>query len=189
MMNQPLSRTHFELFGLPERFALDQSALELAYRKVQGAVHPDRHAAATDSERRVAMQLATEANDALRTLRDPARRAGYLCELHGAELELQSNTSMPQSFLISQIEWRERLELSAGQREIGQGEIGQGDAGALDALRADIAAEREGLLERLGDALDDRRDFAAAAALVRQLAFYDRLGDEVDAAEDQILGH
>ncbi len=179
MMNQPLPRTHFELFGLPERFALDQSALELAYRKVQGAVHPDRHAGATDSDRRAAMQFATEANDALRTLRDPARRAGYLCELHGAELELHSNTSMPQLFLISQIEWRERLEASARQ----------GDAAALDALRADIAAEREGLLERLAEALDDRRDFAGAAGLVRQLAFYDRLGDEVDAAEDRILGH
>ncbi|MCL4745897.1 MAG: Fe-S protein assembly co-chaperone HscB [Burkholderiaceae bacterium] len=178
-MKPILPKTHFELFGLPERFSLDRSALELAFRKVQGAVHPDRFAAASDGERRVAMQLATNANEALRTLRDPASRAGYLCELHGAEIGLQSNTAMPQSFLVSQMQWRERLEESAGQ----------GGAAALERLRADIAAERDGLLERLADALDNQRDFTAAAGLVRQLAFYDRLGSEIDAAEDRILGH
>ena len=178
-MNQTLLRNHFELFGLPERFSIDAGALDAAYRKVQGAVHPDRFATATDNERRVAMQLAANANEALRTLRDPARRAGYICQLHDVQVEMQSNTSMPPSFLMAQMQWREQLEEASEQR----------DPNALVALRDDIAAERNALLDRLARALDDERDFEAAAALVRQLAFYDRLGGEVDAAEDRILGH
>ncbi|HEY5632694.1 MAG TPA: Fe-S protein assembly co-chaperone HscB [Burkholderiaceae bacterium] len=178
-MNQTLLRNHFELFGLPERFALDPGALDAAYRKVQGVVHPDRFASATDNERRVAMQLAANANEALRTLRDPARRAGYICQLHDVPVEMHSNTSMPQSFLVAQMQWREQLEEACEQR----------DPAALDALRARVGAERNALLERVAAALDDERDFETAAALVRQLAFYDRLGGEIDAAEDRILGH
>ena len=42
------SRNHFELFGLPERFRFDADALDRAYRELQGDVHPDRFAAASD---------------------------------------------------------------------------------------------------------------------------------------------
>jgi molecular chaperone HscB len=177
-MNQTLVRNHFELFGLPERFLLDSAALDAAYRKVQGAVHPDRFASATDNERRVAMQLAANANEALRTLRDPARRAAYICQLHGVELDLNSNTSMPHAFLVAQMQRREQLD-DAGQA---------GDAAAIEALRTRIASERDALLERVALALDRDQDFALAAGLVRQLAFYDRLGNEVDAVEDRMLG-
>jgi molecular chaperone HscB len=177
-MNQTLVRNHFELFGLSERFSLDSGALDAAYRKVQGAVHPDRFASATDNERRVAMQLAANANEALRTLRDPARRAAYICQLHGVELDLNSNTAMPHAFLVAQMQWREQLD-DAGQA---------GDAAAIEALRARIAGERDSLLERVALALDRDQDFALAAGLVRQLAFYDRLGNEVDAVEDRMLG-
>jgi iron-sulfur cluster assembly protein len=47
---------HFELFGLPPRFKIDPDALERAYKDVQSRVHPDRFAAGTAAERRVAMQ-------------------------------------------------------------------------------------------------------------------------------------
>ncbi len=68
-----LKKSHFELLGLPERFELDPTSLQQAYRRLQGAVHPDRFAAAGATERRIAMQLATQANEAYRTLSDPGR--------------------------------------------------------------------------------------------------------------------
>ena len=68
---------HFQLFDLPPSFALDMAALDAAYRRVQGQVHPDRFAAGTAAENRVAMQWATQANEAYRTLKSPLKRAAY----------------------------------------------------------------------------------------------------------------
>ena len=53
-----IQQSHFDLFHLPEQFALDVQALDAAYRTVQTQVHPDRFAAAGDAQKRVAMQWA-----------------------------------------------------------------------------------------------------------------------------------
>lgn len=43
-------QNHFELFQLPAQFSLDMSALDAAYRDVQGKVHPDRFINASSAE-------------------------------------------------------------------------------------------------------------------------------------------
>src|SRR6476619_4489228 len=55
---------------------------------------------ATHAEKRVAMQWATRANEAYQTLKNPHKRAQYLCELHGVDLQTESNTTMPSEFLM-----------------------------------------------------------------------------------------
>jgi len=62
-------QNHFELFNLPQQFAVDAGALDSAYRDVQSRVHPDKFVNATDAEKRVAMQWATRANEAYQTLK------------------------------------------------------------------------------------------------------------------------
>ena len=57
-------QNHFELFHLPQCFTVDMEALDKAYREVQSRVHPDKFINASDSEKRVAMQWATRANEA-----------------------------------------------------------------------------------------------------------------------------
>lgn len=158
-----LPSNHFVLFGLPERFAIDRDALEAAYRRVQAMVHPDRHATAGDAERRVAMQWAAQANEAVRVLRDPVARGAYLAGLRGAPVRAESNTAMPSDFLLRQMEWHEALD---------EVRAGQGDEAAL---RIEVQSERTALLAALGEALDTRHDAAGAAALVRQLMFVDRV--------------
>jgi len=103
-------QNHFVLFHLPQRFAIDMKALESAYHEVQNQAHPDKFAQATGAEKRVAMQWATRANEAYQTLKNPLKRAAYLCELHGVDLQTESNTSMPPVFLMQQMEWREELD-------------------------------------------------------------------------------
>ncbi len=105
---------HFQLFDLPPRFALDMAALDSAYRSVQGQVHPDRFAAGTAAENRVAMQWATQANEAYRTLKSPLKRAAYLCERAGVPIDAESNTTMPTEFLMQQLQWREALDDARG---------------------------------------------------------------------------
>lgn len=163
---------HFALFGLEPRFALDAERLDAAYKHVQDKVHPDRFASATAAERRIAMQWAARANEALQTLRSPVRRASYLCELNGVALGTESNTVMPPAFLMQQLEWREALAEAAATS----------DPDALDALARQADAARAELLAGLERAIDAERDFARASALVRQLMFVDKMGDEIDHA-------
>jgi len=161
-------QNHFELFQLPLQFEIDMSALDSAYRNVQSQVHPDKFASASDAEKRVAMQWATRANEAYQTLKSPLKRATYLCELQGVDLETESNTSMPRNFLMQQMEWRETLADAQAARDIG----------ALERLDAELRGVRELEIAQISGLLA-ARNFAAAAQAVRQLMFVEKVGSEV----------
>jgi molecular chaperone HscB len=170
-MTPEFSRNHFELLGLPAAFALDAARLEQRYRELQSRVHPDRYAAASEAERRVAMQWATRANEAYRTLRDPLARARYLLSLKGYDTGEESNTSMPPDFLMQQMEWREAVSESRAE----------GDAEALARLHAEIGEARAEMLELLGRALD-AANYDAGCSLVRKLRFLEKLDEEIEDA-------
>lgn len=162
---------HFSLFGLPARFALDDAALEAAWRDVAARVHPDRFATASAVERRVAMQWAARANEAYRVLRDPMQRARYLCEQAGVDLQTESNTSMDGAFLMQQMEWRELLD-DARQ-----------DAQARERLNAELQAARQAMRQQLVGLIDERQDHVAAARKVREWMFIEKLAQELAAIQ------
>ncbi len=164
-------QNHFDLFQLPARFTLDMGALDAAYRDVQGQVHPDRFVNATDAEKRVAMQWATRANEAYQTLKNPQKRARYLCEMNGVDLQTESNTTMPMDFLMQQMEWREALGEARADK----------DVAALESLDEQVKGERKSRLELVGRELD-AGEFAEAAQGVRALMFLDKFGEEVHHA-------
>jgi len=168
-------QNHFELFGLPAQFTVDPAALDAAYREVQGRVHPDRFVNATDAEKRVAMQWATRANEAYQTLKSPQKRAQYLIELNGVDLQTESNTAMPMAFLMQQMEWREALGDARAAK----------DAAALDELDAQVRGERKRMLAQVGAEID-AGEFGQAAEGVRALMFLDKFGDEVQYAFEAI---
>ncbi|RKP50381.1 Fe-S protein assembly co-chaperone HscB [Pararobbsia silviterrae] len=163
-----LPADHFALFDLPQQFALDARALDDAYRAVQAHVHPDRFAAAGEAQKRVAMQWASQTNDAYQTLRQPLKRAIYLLHLRGVEVQAENNTAMEPAFLMQQMEWRERIEDAAASRNVGE----------LDALGRELRDDARVRFEKLASLLDSRSDQAAAEA-VRQLMFIERVTDEV----------
>ena len=146
-------KNHFELFQMPVMFEIDTQQLDAAYREVQGRVHPDKFVTATDAEKRVAMQWATRANEAYQTLKNPLKRAMYLCELNGVDLATESNTTMPTAFLMQQIEWLEQLE----------NELIQKRAVLLSLVTQHLNAAQ----------------YNDAGEQVRQLMFVEKFGDEV----------
>jgi len=168
-------QNHFELFQLPPRFALDASALDAAYRDVQSRVHPDKFVNATAAEKRVAMQWATRANEAYQTLKNPQKRAQYLCELAGVDLQTESNTAMPMAFLMQQMEWRE---------ELGDARAGK-DSDALESLDKQLRNARKEQLTQIEQQLN-AADYAAAAQGVRALMFLEKFGEEVRFAFEAI---
>ena len=161
-------QNHFELFHLPAAFAIDPAALDRAYHEVQNQVHPDKFSTASASEKRVAMQWATRANEAYQILKNPLKRATYLCELHGVDLQIESNTAMPREFLMQQMHWREALD---------DARVGRDEA-ALDRLEAELRAQRTVELDEISGLLD-QRNFADAALAVRKLMFVEKFGEEV----------
>lgn len=161
-------QNHFELFQLPQRFAIDLAALDRAYHEVQNKVHPDKFAQAGDAEKRVAMQWATRANEAYKTLKSPFKRAAYLCELNGVDLQIESNTAMPGAFLMQQMEWREAMEDAKAAKDIG----------ALEGLEGELRDARKTEIDKIAALLDANR-FDEAAQGVRQLMFLEKFGDEI----------
>lgn len=168
-------QNHFELFNLPLQFAVDAVALDSAYRDVQGRVHPDKFVNATDAEKRVAMQWATRANEAYQTLKNPQKRAQYMCELAGVDLQTESNTSMPMAFLMQQMEWRE---------ELGDARAGK-DSDALESLDKQLRNARKDQLAQIEQHIN-AADYAAAAQGVRALMFLEKFGEEVRFAFEAI---
>lgn len=175
-MSLDFNADHFTLFGLPLAQGLDVKLLEARYRDVQARVHPDKHAHATDADQRLAMQWATRVNEAWQTLKSPLSRARYLLHLLGHDPRIESNTAMPVDFLVEQMELRETIQDARAA----------GDEAALDAARADLLKAIRGEHHRLAELIDDTRDHAAAADLVRRLMFQEKLLHEIDDALEAV---
>lgn len=163
-----LASNDFELFGVPRRFAQDGSALDARWKELQREAHPDRYAAQPASAQRLAMQWSVRINEAYQRLRDPLRRAAYMCELGGASVNAENNTAMPAEFLMRQMEWREALDAAH-------------KLGDVETLRAEVQTSRRAVLARCEELLDAQRDPVRAVAQVRALMFIERFGADIDA--------
>ena len=75
-----LQSDDFDLFGLPRSFAQDRAAIDAAWKALQSQAHPDKFAAEGAAAQRLAMQWSVRINEAYQRLKDPIRRAAYLCE-------------------------------------------------------------------------------------------------------------
>lgn len=167
---------HFTLFGLPRTFAVDRTELDRLYRDVQARVHPDKHAHMSDADRRVAMQWATQVNEAYQTLLNPLRRARYLLELAGHDPRIETNTAMPAEFLMQQMEFREGVAEARAA----------GDADTLGELHDRLGRETRAQYQTLGKAIDEAKDWQAAGEIVRQLMFQEKLLTEIDEALEAV---
>lgn len=170
----------FERLGLPRQFGLEREAIEQAYLERARAVHPDRFASGSTAEQRAAMEASAAVNEAHRVIRDPVRRAEYLCKLAGIDVDSndprRGAPTMGQAFLVEMIERREALEDARGQ----------GPA-ALEAMRGSVDDELDDALDAAVRALeaDDPQD--AARYLVKR-RYLQRLLDEIDGASEPSPG-
>jgi len=168
-----LNDTDFQLFAVPATFAQDRAVLDARWKELQREAHPDRFAAQGAAAQRVAMQWSVRINEAYQRLKDPIRRASYICELNGAPLDAENNTAMPPDFLMQQMEWRETLDDVA-------------DIASLEKLNTEVEAGRTRALSSLDWLIDEKGDYPAAAKQVRALMFIERFAQDVEAKFDQL---
>ena len=170
------SQDHFALFGLDPGFAIDVEALDRAYRELQSEIHPDRFAHAGAADQRLAVQWATRANEAYQTLKHPFARACYLLALQGIDAMAPGHAALPLPFLEHQMEWREALADA----------VANADVDALDRLEKDTRAEAGGLMGEVAELLDGKRDYPAAAEVLRQYRFLEKFLADIGEAYEEI---
>ena len=168
-----LQSNDFELFGLVERFAQDRPALDARWKELQRQAHPDKFAAQGAAAQRVAMQWSVRINEAYQRLKEPLRRAAYLCELHGTPIQAEDNTAMSAAFLMQHMEWREALEDAQ-------------TVAAIDALDDEVMQARKAGLARCEVLIDQQEDYAGAAQQVRALMFIARFADDIERRREQL---
>ncbi len=165
--------TDFDLFRVPMQFAQDRVLLDARWKELQREAHPDRFAAQGAAAQRLAMQWSVRINEAYQRLKDPLKRASYLCELHGAPIHAEKNTAMPTDFLLQQMQWREALDEAKTAQD-------------LEEIVSQSMSSVRKQLSKIEQTLDANRDFSAAAEQVRSLMFIERFASEVGARIDQL---
>lgn len=161
-------QNYFALFQLPQQFAVDLVLLDRQYRQLQAEVHPDKFVSASPAERMQSMQMATLANEAYQTLKQPTARARYLLQLQGIETDEENNTAMPTDFLMAQMEWREAMDDAKLSK----------DVAALELLLSDMRQQAKALQHEIASEIVENP--TQAALIVRKLRFIDKVSEDVN---------
>ena len=158
---------------MPVQFAQDAAVLDARWKELQREAHPDKFAAQGGAAQRLAMQWSVRINEAYQRLKDPLRRASYLCELHGAPIQAETNTAMPADFLMQQMQWREALDDAQTLQNV-------------EEIALQLNEKVREQLSKLEQMIDAQKDFVAASGQVRSLMFTQRFASEIDARIDRL---
>lgn len=175
----------FALLGASRRFDLDLTVLEKTHRELSRALHPDKFAQASASERRAALEKAANVNEAWRIVRDPIRRAEALFTLAGIKVGETNEPKASPAFLMDVLEEREALAEARVAKNMAKvrslGEKMEGRANEAQAkLAAGIATAFAGREQS-----PDRATLEKILPLLGELRFYKRFLDEVSAIEEE----
>ena len=166
---QPLAEgaSYFTFFELPPRLLLDEAALEQKFLQLSWKLHPDNFVRATEFERELSLDRASQLNDAYRALRDPIARVEHLLAHEGARKAGGAKQQAPPELLEEVFELNESLDdLRSARAEHGE----------TAELRQRLIAAQKGFQERL-DEVD--------AELKRAAGEWDKLqGTETAAGND-----
>ncbi|AIU67751.1 co-chaperone HscB [Vibrio coralliilyticus] len=169
---------YFELFGLPSQFQLDGSLLSSQFRELQKRFHPDNFASASERDRLMAVQKASEINDAYQVLKKPLSRAEYMLAENGVDIRGEQQTMSDPMFLMEQMELREELEDIPSSSE---------PEDALFDFDNKVSKMYKQHLKSVEQELNDGL-WQQAAERVRKLKFIAKLKNEIELVEEKLLG-
>ncbi|MEG0342519.1 Fe-S protein assembly co-chaperone HscB [Acinetobacter sp. TY2] len=159
--------SHFELFNLPTELDIDLALLKSNFLALQQQYHPDK---AEDKDR--ALIKSSEINQAYKVLSNVDSRAAYLLSLKKQDHHLDQSIS-DFEFLQSALEIREQLDEAF-------------DTAELQSLKKEVQQWMDGLVREFK--LDyTHEEWADARDTVRKLRFFQKVMNDIDKAEDQLL--
>ena len=163
----PVSMDYFELFQIPRRYRIDLADVERKFLAISRNIHPDYFGGSSDDMRRLSVNLSAELNEALRVLKDPVLRAGYLLEEAGGPSAATDRT-VPQAVLTNVMMLREEVEEATADPE------------TVTMVRRKAERKRRQMLDDIAD-LADRLDKASTDEktrlrhLLNSVRYYDNL--------------
>lgn len=172
-MSMNLQSNDFELFGIEPQFAQDKAVLDARWKDLQREAHPDKFAAQGAAAQRIAMQWSVRINEAYQRLKDPLKRAAYLCELQGVPVNAENNTAMPGAFLMQQMEWREALDEAKSAED-------------LEKISLQCRQAVREVLQKIEQLIDVKQAYAEAVAQVRAMMFIEKFSEDVNQRLDQL---
>lgn len=175
-MSIDFKQSYFQLFGLPQQYVIDTAQLAASFRDLQAIHHPDRFAAESDEERRIAQQVTSFINTAQETLKSPRLRARYLLSLADVSFDDERDTTSDMMFLMSQMERREQLEQVANADD---------PFDAIDEISKSVKSDYSELQNAFVSAYDSS-DFEEAKQVVLKLKFFERLMGEIKQLEEKL---
>lgn len=168
-----LQSNDFELFGLAQTYAQDRAVIDARWKDLQRQAHPDKFTDQGAAAQRIAMQWSVRINEAYQRLKDPLKRAAYLCELNGAPVNAENNTAMPAAFLMQQMTWREALDEAESPDD-------------LEQISQQVQQASREVLQKIEQLIDQQQAFTEAVGQVRALMFVERFAADVDKRLDQL---
>ncbi|ENV02890.1 MULTISPECIES: Fe-S protein assembly co-chaperone HscB [Acinetobacter] len=158
---------HFELFNLPVELDIDLASLKSSFLNLQQQYHPDKA-----EDKNQALIKSSEINQAFKTLSQVDSRAAYLLALKKQDHHLDQSIS-DFEFLQSALELREQLDEATSPEH-------------LSTLKQEVFQWIESLVREFKiDYLDE--DWGEARDTVRKLRFFQRVLNDIEKAEDQML--
>jgi len=159
--------SHFELFNLPQALDIDLANLKAQFLKLQQQYHPDKA-----EDKNQALIKSSEINQAFKILSNVDSRAAYLLTLKKQDHHLDQSIN-DFEFLQSALEIREQLDEASNSEQ-------------LLSLKKEVQQWIDGLVREFKiDYIDE--DWAEARDTVRKLRFFQKVMNDIDKAEDQLL--
>lgn len=184
-LQPPRAADYFAYLGLERGYHLDPEMLSGIMRDRSRRLHPDRFAKADPREKSYSLQHTTFLNDAVRTLKDPQRRAEYLLSLYGLKAggNDRAGAKLDPEFLMEMMETREALAEAKAKN----------DAAKLSRISAGAKSEKDAL-EKQADAKFtawekapvDRRPLEAIVGILDKMRYFEQILAE---AEGRAITH
>ncbi len=175
-MQIDISNNYFKLFDMHQSMQLNSELLDERYKSLQRESHPDKFASGSEGQKRWAIQATSYINEARSTLLDPLRRAIYLLNLEGIDLNVETDTQMSPEFLMDQIQLREELQSIRSQAD---------PFAALSRLSTRIKAEIEAIKADF-EASFLQEQYTECRLKAREWQFIDKIKKELQDIEISI---
>lgn len=179
-MLSDLTKNYFELFSLDTTFDLDLDDLESRFRKLQKEFHPDRFVTVSEQERRIAMQLTAQINEAYQTLIKPLGRGSYMLKLKDINVNDETDTKMDASFLMEQMDFREQLDELKNRKH---------QEKEIQDLTETIKSSQTKIISELRACFNTTTDESLMRArnLIRELQFFEKMASQIEELDDEFL--
>ncbi len=171
-------RDFFELFSFEADYQVDKKSLKQKYRELQIQYHPDQFSSASEGEKMMAVQMSSLLNDGYEVLSHPVKRAQYLLERQG--VNLQEDRKIDPEILMEQMSLREEFEEMGSIADEDQKE--QSYESLLDQLQKSFKSCEQAFGEQSSSNELADKDLEGLKQLLARMLFLDKLISEVDKA-------